>query len=158
MREEAAAVVMREAAAAVLKRTTLFRTSIPRIQWWCGPPCRPHAGSLTPARAAALLGRPCTMSDGPRTSLGGFGMGGMREKLEEAKKLASAKAKEVAEAASASLEANPQAWSLADKAAPYGHRSACSYAVRVERCTWSFRAAPGGRQISLYALRVERST
>ena len=56
------------------------------------------------------------MSDGPR-SLGGFGMGGMREKLEEAKKLASAKAKEVAEAASASLEANPQAWSLADKAA-----------------------------------------
>ena len=56
-----------------------------------------------------------------RSSLGGFGMGGMREKLEEAKRLASTKAKEVADAATErlndTLEANPQAWSLADKAA-----------------------------------------
>ena len=48
-------------------------------------------------------------------------MGGMREKLEEAKRLASTKAKEVADAATErlndTLEANPQAWSLADKAA-----------------------------------------
>ena len=48
-----------------------------------------------------------------RSSLGGFGMGGMREKLEEAKRLASTKAKEVADAATErlndTLEANPQA-------------------------------------------------
>ena len=70
-----------------------------------------------------------------RSSLGGFGMGGMREKLEEAKRLASTKAKEVADAATErlndTLEASPQAWSLADKAAKKAmHASAAMAATK----------------------------
>ena len=85
-----------------------------------------------------------------RSSLGGFGMGGMREKLEEAKRLASTKAKEVADAATErlndTLESNPQAWSLADKAAKKAMNASAAMAATKNSIR---EAVDGGQQVDV---------